>query len=115
MCWDVITVGGFKTNRVGLQEACSQPVKTAAPTPVTTAAPILAARASIPFPTFLSMGPEELFILCSCVITSANPTTTITQSNVLSLNSYSSVTRVVTQIYTITDNKSWSTVYVSGS
>ncbi|KAH8662954.1 hypothetical protein BGZ60DRAFT_432980 [Tricladium varicosporioides] len=39
----------------------------------------------IPFPTFLGLAVEALYVMCSCVVTSALPTTTITQSDILGL------------------------------
>lgn len=67
----------------------------------------------IPFPTFLGLAVEALYVMCSCVVTSALPTTTITQSDIVSTNSRTSVTVRVTKTYWVTENKNWSTVYKS--
>ncbi|KAF4617034.1 hypothetical protein G7Y89_g15115 [Cudoniella acicularis] len=95
-----------------LPAACST---SAAPsTPATTAAPSAVLRrrgnlsSPIPYPTFLSIAPELFDILCSCVITTASPTTTITQSDTLSLNSYASVTTIITETFYVTENPNWS-------
>ncbi|TVY71418.1 hypothetical protein LSUE1_G007361 [Lachnellula suecica] len=97
---------------------------TATPAAQTTTAPSLANAAiqerelekrTYTYPYFLSINPEYMVFVCSCVVTSPSPTSTVHQTFLIPIYSTTSVTSVQTNVLVSSEHPNWSTVYTSVS